>query len=181
MKEISVKMPFRVVTVVLTFILLAAGAVYAAPINTDTFTISDLSGPLAGNTYTGSVTWDPSVSLNLISFNTDFPGWAGATLADLAYAPYFTPPAGIELFYAPPPVGNTNAFAFFGTSPFFSYGTTITVNGDFSDAGQGTVTWGSITGSTPEPGTWIMFGSGIIALAGTVRRKINLSLVCASS
>ena len=167
------KMPLRFFTVALAFTLLAAVAVYAAPIYTLTFTISGLSGPLAGNTYTGSVTWDPTVSLNLISFNTDFPGWVGATLADLAYAPYFTLPAGIELFHAPAPVGNTNAFAFFGTDPFFAYGTTITVNGEFADDGSGTVTWGSIT-STPEPGTLIMFGSGIIALAGVIRRKVNL-------
>src|ERR1017187_6459269 len=29
-------------------------------------------------------------------------------------------------------------------------------------------------GTTPEPGTLIMFGSGIIGLAGMLRRKINL-------
>ena len=31
-----------------------------------------------------------------------------------------------------------------------------------------------ITAATPEPGTMIMFGSGIIGLAGLLRRKINL-------
>ena len=30
------------------------------------------------------------------------------------------------------------------------------------------------SGSTPEPGTLIMFGSGIVGLAGFLRRKINL-------
>ena len=162
----------RLLTVILTFTLLAAVAASAAPILTDTFTISGLSGPLAGNTYTGSVTWDPSVSLDLISFNTDFPGWAGAMLSDLAFAPYFTPPAGIELFYAPAPVGNTNAFAFFGTSPLFTYGTTLVVNNEFTDDGQGTVTWGAITGGTPEPGTLLLLASGLVGTLGAVRRKL---------
>ena len=162
----------KLLTIVLTFTLLATVAASAAPILTDTFTISGLTGPLAGNTYTGSVTWDPSVSLNLISFNSDFPGWAGATLADLAFPPYFTPSAGIELFYAPAPVGNTNAFAFFGTNPLFTYGTTTIVNGQFSDDGQGTVTWGTITGATPEPGTLLLLASGLVGALGAVRRKL---------
>ena len=34
--------------------------------------------------------------------------------------------------------------------------------------------YGTSGTSTPEPGTLIMFGSGIIGLAGVLRRKINL-------
>jgi hypothetical protein len=41
---------------------------------------------------------------------------------------------------------------------------------------QGNYVWMSQPGTqaTPEPGTLIMFGSGILGLAGVLRRKINL-------
>jgi len=160
----------RLLALALALSLCAAIAASADTIDTETFTISNLSGPLAGNTYTGSITWDASVSNDLTSFSTNFPGWAGATLADLAYTPYYTSP-GIELFYAPGPVGNTNAFAFFGADPTFTYGTTVGVNGLFIDAGQGTVTWGAVVDPIPEPGVLLLLAAGAVGMLAAGRRK----------
>lgn len=161
--------PVRLLVLAVALSLCAAVAASADTIDTEPFTISGLSGPLAGNTYTGSITWDTSVSTSLTSFSTDFPGWSGATLADLAFAPYYSDP-GIELFYAPAPVGNTNAFAFFGSNPLFTYGTTEIVDTAFLDAGQGTVSWGAIT-STPEPGISLLLATGLAGVLGAVRRR----------
>jgi len=54
----------------------------------------------------------------------------------------------------------STAGALLSTGPNVGY----TLGGEF-DMGGGT--------PTPEPGTFIMFGSSILSLAGLVRRKIN--------
>ena len=161
-------------SVVLAFTLLAVVAVSASPMSTETFSISGLDGPLTGNTYTGSFSWDPTSCCALTAFTSNFPGANGITLAQLsaAYTPYATNPAGLEAFYAPAPVGNTNAFGFFGNSPLFTYGTTVTVDNLFVDDGSGTVTYGPIT-TSPEPGTLVLLASGLIAAAGAARRRLS--------
>jgi hypothetical protein len=52
----------------------------------------------------------------------------------------------------------STAGAFLSTGPNVGY----TLGGEFNE------------GTVPEPGTLVMFGSGILGLAGVVRRKINL-------
>lgn len=159
--------------VVLAFTLLAVVDASAAPMFTETFTLTNVTGPDAGNNYTGSFSWDPTSCCSLTAFTSNFPSAAGVTLAELsaAFAPYYSNP-GLELFYAPAPSGNTNAFAFFGSNPYFTYGTTDIPNNDFFNAGDATVVYGPITG-TPEPGTLVMLASGLVAAAGAVRRRLN--------
>jgi hypothetical protein len=45
---------------------------------------------------------------------------------------------------------------------------------DYSSVNVNTPVTASFVSATPEPGTLVMFGSGIIGLAGVLRRKINL-------
>jgi len=69
-----------------------------------------------------------------------------------------------------------------GFCPFFPIGVSFSGTAESIDFG-GTanqivfddVTFGSSTpGNTPEPGTLVMFGSGVIGLAGLLRRKFNV-------
>jgi hypothetical protein len=164
--------------------LLAATVAHADTTDTQTFSVLITAGTLAGDTFNGSYTWDASVSTDLTSFNFNLPGWVdattnqGATLADLNNPS--SDGVGLDLFYAPAPIGSPDAFAFFGgTGPyadFFTYGTTLVVNGEFSDAGSGEVTYGAITssGATPEPGTFLLLASGLAAGFGAVRRKLKV-------
>jgi hypothetical protein len=179
----------RAFAISLSLALFVGVAAFADTTDTETFTISDLTGPLAGNTYTGAFSWDPSVSDNLTAFSTDFPGWVdgGGTLADLtstdAEAVYDSGAWSVYVFYVPGPVGNTDAFfidptTFFPTN-IFGYGATaeITANGGvISGAGSGTVTYGSlVTSVTPEPASWLLFATGAVGAFGMFRRKRKLA------
>jgi hypothetical protein len=145
----------------------------AAFADSETFTIYNLTGPLAGNTYSGSFTWDSSVDNSLTSLSFDFPGWTG-TLTDLEFPPYVVGP-GIEAFYAPGPIGNSDAFAFFGNDtlagyPYtFAYGTTTIVDGSFNGDGIGSVSYSAAP--VPEPGIVTLLAGGLLSLA--VRRKLH--------
>lgn len=69
-----------------------------------------------------------------------------------------------------------------GFCPFFPIGVSFAGTAQSIDFGGvanqivfDDVTFGSATpGSTPEPGTIIMFGSGVIGMAGLLRRKFNI-------
>jgi hypothetical protein len=62
------------------------------------------------------------------------------------------------------------------TGPLEHYSTTGTLlsTGPYADAGALGAEFNLEPAATPEPGTLVMFGSGIVGLAGMLRRKINL-------
>lgn len=93
------------------------------------------------------------------------------TLAD-AVSPTYSDVGGLDFFYAPAPVGNTDAFAFFGGN-IFTYGTTEEVNSEFGDTGQGAFTVTPAVAATPEPGSLALLSIGLFGLFGfgLVRRK----------
>lgn len=156
----------------------AAAPMQASTIDSETFTIGSVTGPLAGNTYTGSFSWDASNNI-ITAFNTDFPSWTddvntyGATLSSFVFI-YPTLP-GLSAFIALAPVGNPDAFAFFGGAPsYFTYGDTLVVNNSFADSGDGEVTFGPITGGpVPEPGTFVFLATGLAAALGAARRRLK--------
>jgi|HubBroStandDraft_2_1064218.scaffolds.fasta_scaffold418403_1 hypothetical protein len=170
----------RLLAISLSLVLFADIAAFADTIDTETFTISDLNGPLAGNTYTGSFSWDPSVSpYYLTAFSTDYPGWVsgGGTLADLnngdAYYNSGAWSIGVA-FYAPAPVGNTDAFAI-ATDTFY-YGATAVIGNTLDDIGSGAVTYGlPSTSATPEPASWLLLATGAVGAFGAFRRKRKLT------
>jgi hypothetical protein len=86
--------------------------------------------------------------------NLALPATGGACNLSV-YNAYFCP------FY---PIG----VAFSGTAMSIDFGGTANQI-VFDD-----VTFGSATPGTPEPGTLVMFGSGVIGLAGLLRRKFNV-------
>jgi PEP-CTERM motif len=68
-----------------------------------------------------------------------------------------------------------------GFCPFFPIGVTfpgtamsIDFLGNPNQIVFDDITFGSSTPGTPEPGTLVMFGSGVIGLAGLLRRKFNV-------
>jgi hypothetical protein len=145
-----------------------------ADIGTGNFTITNIvGGPYAGNTYTGTFTFDATAattgSTDLLSFATTLPSWVGATLSNTAFAT-FSYAGGLELFYAPAPVGNPNAFAL-GCCVGFAYGETIVVNSEFSDYGSGDFSE-TVSSPVPEPSTLLTLGSGLIGLAGLARKRL---------
>jgi hypothetical protein len=163
----------RSIAVAVLFAVVSAGSAHADAIGTANFTISEISGPYAGDTFTGTFTYDAtaaqSVWTPLLSFTTDLPPWAGATLTDpgLAQATY-NATGGLYFFYAPGPVGNTDAFALYNS--MFIYGTTETIASEFVDAGSGIFTL-SAPVPTPEPSTFslLLLGLGLCMLSGMKR------------
>jgi hypothetical protein len=150
---------------------------WAGVIVTDNFTILDIvGGPYAGDTFTGTFTYDAEamgIFAPLLSFDTDFPSWAGASLADATNAffcldcsPFsglFNP--GLNFFYAPGPPGNPDAFEVgIGILPF-AYGETLEAGSAFGVTGQGMFT------INPEPRSAVLVETGLIGLTGSLLRK----------
>lgn len=60
-----------------------------------------------------------------------------------------------------------------GTSPIVG-GSLLALDSTVPDGvGFGTITGGSVT-ATPEPASFLLMGSGILALGGAIRRKLSL-------
>lgn len=94
----------------------------------------------------------------------------GSVLASLSLP---TTPDGHT--FGPPCSGNYDYCPWLPIGVSFS-GTAMSVNfsGTANFIGFDDVTLGSSTPGTPEPGTLVLFGSGVLGLAGFVRRKFNL-------
>ena len=160
---------------ILLLILLASVAAFASPAGNETFTvlIRQDGSYLAGNSYSGSFAWNSAGMLTAFNFN--FPGWTD-NVADNNCSNVVTIP-GVDVCYIPGPIGYSYAFAFYGSSSpdtIFRYGSTLVPNYNFTPAGTGDVTWGTpnyIPG-VPEPGSLLMFGSGVIGFAGLLRRRL---------
>lgn len=61
-----------------------------------------------------------------------------------------------------------------GLNPAFTHGSGEVSDSISDDGGQGydTVVTITFTPTTPEPGSLLLFGSGIVGLAGVLRRKL---------
>lgn len=152
----------------------SAGTARADIIGTANFTISGIvGGPCAGDTFTGTFTYDATVAQTvwtpLLSFTTNLPSWAGATLTDPGIGQdIFNSTGGLNIFFAPGPIGNTNAFTLFNSS--FIYGTTQTVGQAFLDAGSGTFAF-TTSVPAPESSTLSLLSCGLFGLGFLVAMK----------
>ena len=132
----------RRMTLILVTILFSSVAAFAVSAGSEKFTVTIYDGWIpAGTVYSGSFTWDNTGKLTMFNFN--YPGWAGATVADSYCPPIFENP-GTNLCYVPQPQGNTNAFAFYGPGTVFVYGSTSYSGSPITVGGHGTVTWGPV-------------------------------------
>ncbi len=141
----------RRMTLVVVLILLAAVAAFAVSSGSETFTVTIYDGWLpAGAVYSGSFAWDSTGKLTVFNFN--YPGWAGATVAN-SYCPAIFENPGTSLCYVPQPPGNTNAFAFYGPGTVFVYGNTSYSGSPITVGGHGTVAWGPVIYGTKTVST----------------------------
>jgi len=181
------KRPICIIAVFLAFALAAAPSAFAD--NTQTFTISMTGGALAGNTYTGSFSWDPTGGNVIINaFSTDFPGWVdattnyGATINDF-YWKFTDGNGGLVLWYTPSalgqyagnPIGNPADAMYFFSPGYFESGTTEDTL-SFTVWDSGTVAYGTQNPdapAVPEPGTFLLLASGLSGMLGAIRRKIK--------
>ena len=169
------KLPILLTCFVAVF---SVGRARADVIVTDNFTISNIvGGPFAGQTFTGTFTYDATLAavqdVPLLGFTTNFPSWAGASLADAPgsfFGPnYFSGSPGLSFFYAPAPVGSPNAFTLGANGqPIFVYGTTLVVGSSFQNVGQGVFTFAPA--SVPEPPAWAMIAVEVVSLGSLLRR-----------
>lgn len=159
-------------------------ALFARPVNADQvdFTVAVLSGPQAGDVFTGSYTYDAATfnlygSAPVLSFAFTDPAWSGATLSSPGIAisravwgvsvGSFNP-SGLGFFFAPF-TGPNDSFVIDGNG--FVYGTATSLAGAFDGSGDGTVSYSGLVAPTPEPGSLVLFGTGLLGLVGIARRR----------
>ena len=166
----------RRMSFLLILTLLASVSAFAGQAGNGSFTVTLTDGYYFPNTYVGTFTWNGADVLT--SFNFSFPGWSG-NVADSSCSNVVTFPAnsGIDICYLPAPVANPDAFEFFPNS-VFRYGSTFVPGppgGSCDCTGHGYVTWGpfNVDSPVPEPGSLVLFGSGVLGVAGLLRRKFG--------
>lgn len=161
--------------IVLSFSVVNTKSAYAVNLVRRDFTVNinntaDNGGPLAGNSYTGSATYDADVlasnvdpgfgnSAPILGFSFDFPGFNQVfKFNELPYPEAKLTDSGeffLDIFNAPPPVGST-AFLFgsvqTGGAPLpvntFIYGKTTNEWTGFRNEGSGKVAYSA---ATPVP------------------------------
>lgn len=179
----------RRLNLLLILTLLASVSAFAGQAGSGSFTVTLTDGYYytdpAGNpsdVYSGSFSWNSLGKLTSFSFGfpytpSGYPAWSG-NLADSSCSNMVSlpPNPGIDICYFPSPVANPNAFEFFPNS-VFRYGSTVVAGpngGDCYCTAHGYVTWGSFNlDPVPEPSSLVMFGSGVLGLAGLLRRKFG--------
>lgn len=106
----------------------------------------------------GSSFLDGTVTLNNVTDGTNAPRFIGGLLVTMSNIPGFV-------------VGSTSVLdfnVFLGTNPTVDQ----VFSGQFPST-QGPLSSGEIVPSTPEPSSFLLFGSGVLGLAGLLRRKLN--------
>ena len=165
---------FHWLALAVIFAAFSASSARADAVGTANFTIFPIGGgPYAGDTFTGTFTYDATAAQTgwtpLLSFTTNLPSWAGATLTDPSVAQdLFNATGGLDFFFAPGPIGNTNAFTLYNSR--FVYGTTQTVGDEFLDAGSGTFAF-TTSVPTPEPSVFGSLSFGLFGLGLLVAMK----------
>jgi len=162
--------------------MLLAAFVYSAKAdrtNQVTFTVNITTGPLSGDTFTGSFTYDATTlamtgDASVLSFTFTYPSWAGQSLSSPGLIDHGVDNDGLPavpaeltgFFFAPAPVGAPdNAFSISGTG--FIYGSTTIVGNDFTQDGFGSVTYGTpgpVTAVEPSSLALIPLGLGALLL-----------------
>jgi len=180
--------PVCVLAAVLSFSVLSAASASATPMDSETFTITALNGPWAGDIFTGTIAWDPQLLGELISFSSDIPTWEAvggpnAALPEvLGVVNEGLPYPGSEIYYDPPLAGQPNCFAFWGIGPqdgVFLYGY-FSPQGGLENLWEGIVTYGPLTSDNqpgtpaiaPEPGSFVLVATGLLAVLRIGRRRM---------
>jgi hypothetical protein len=173
----------KIVKYMIAAVLLAmASACSAKADSTDqeSFTVNIVSGPEAGDTFTGSFTYDATTlamtgNAALLSFTFTDPAWAGKTLSSTGLDDFGVNSMGVlNFFFAPGPAGAPdNAFS---VGIQFGYGSTKVVGIETTVVGQGSVTYGTPGPvATPEPSALTLLVPGLLGLIPLARRRLHLA------
>ena len=165
----------RILTVLLSFVIVPTVFVFAD--TTETFTITDLSGPLVGNSYNGSFTYDSGG--NVLSFTTDFPTWNDSFFPEIS-TPLFLANS-LYLYFNPGLSASPPVYGIYIWDPdvlYYGYQVIDLDSGDLAleTRGRGTVTYyssGSTAPPVPEPGSFLLLATGLAGMLGAVRRKLR--------